>query len=126
MSDHPVYVFNITSQAIGAFAPNGLTAGAIDNWSGGETPFVPAQLAVPTVDDPNQAPGNFLVNANNKVLFKTRSGDNYNFELDVPQVEEGMSLILYVSLSDWVLYNSEGFVWNMGPVRPGAAFGLSL
>lgn len=128
MSDSlgPVYVFNVTGQALTAFAPNGLTAGAIDNWSHGDTPFIPAQLAVKTVEDPNQAPGNFLAGAGNNVIFKNDSGEVYNFEVDIPFVEEGTSLILYVAMSDWTLYASNGHVWAMGPVRPGAAFGLTL
>lgn len=123
--DGSVYVFNVTGDAVSAFAPNGLTAGVIDNWSTGDNPFTPAQLAVALVEDPNQAPGNFVIEHDNRVIFKTASGELYNFSVEIPFVEGG-DLILYVSKSDWTLYNTEGIVWATGDVRPGSAFGFTL
>lgn len=119
-----VYVFNITGKAITAFAPNGLTAGPVADWSGKDSPapYTPAQLVVAVVD-PSAAPGNFMPGPN-PTLFKTDTV--FNCTIEVRLYDKGEDLVLYVSRTTWSLYGVKGDLRSQGDVASGPAFGQAL
>lgn len=140
MADGTVYVFNQTSSAISAFAPNGFTAGPIARWSGPETeaPYTPAQLAVRLLaKDSANKPGNFAY-GKNKVLFKTNVDWHFEITFKEPKIEESgkkstkknedvdpieplepapQTLLLYVTTEGWTLYGTNGGVQQTGKVH---------
>ena len=115
-----VYVFNVSSKAMVAFAPNGISAGAVDNWNSPneKNPFTPAQLAVKLDND--STAGRFAL-GDNRVLFRT--SEVFNFQVIIPDFGKW---ILYVSQTSWTLYTADGKLDSQGSVRIGSAFGAAL
>lgn len=115
-----VYVFNLFSETMSNFSPNGQSAGQIPGWSkggSGQPPiFTPFVLKVGRVLNKNEAPGH-IVNGSNDVSFIWPSGiSGFTMTVDGNLFPITQNLFLYILRDRWFLMDQFGVQRGAGPI----------
>ena len=115
-----VYVFNLFSEAMLSFSPNGMLVGQISGWSkggSGQPPiFTPFVLKVGRVLNRNEAPGH-IANGANDISFVWPSGiSGFKMTVDGNLFPITQNLFLYILRDRWFLMDQFGVQRGAGPI----------
>jgi hypothetical protein len=116
-----VYVFNIFSERMELFSPNGVSAGVIPAWSQGRTGeppiYTPSVLKVGRVLNLSEAPGN-IVNGTNAITLLWPSGRfSFQLHIDGSKFPISQDLLLFILRDFWLLADQFGVQRGSGPIK---------